>query len=95
VPTVPGTKPRKPRHDQRRLPEHVPRETRDHPKGHPSDAPCACSECGGKLRQIGEDVAEQLEYVPGHFKVIRHVRPKAGVRALPGHLPGAGAKPTD
>jgi transposase len=26
--------------------------------------------------QIGKDVSEQLEYVPAHFKVIRHVRPK-------------------
>ncbi len=31
---------------------------------------------GGKLRQIGQDVSDQLEYVPGRFKVIRHVRPK-------------------
>ena len=37
---------------------------------------CGCTACGGRLRQIGEDVAEQLEYVPAHFKVIRHVRPK-------------------
>ena len=73
----PKTQPRKPRRAQRKLPEHLPRETRvHHPKGYAADAPCACSGCGGKLRQIGEDVAEQLEYVPGHFKVIRHVRPK-------------------
>jgi transposase len=70
-------KPRKPRRDQRKLPDHLPRETRvHHPKGYAADAPCGCSGCGGKLRQIGEDVAEQLEYVPGRFKVIRHVRPK-------------------
>jgi len=73
----PKTKPRKPRRAQRKLPEHLPRETQvHHPKGYTPDAPCACSECGGKLRQSGEDVAEQLEDVPGHFKVIRHVRPK-------------------
>ena len=59
------------------MPAHLPRETQVHyPKGHVGDAPCACSECGGKLRQLGEDVSEQLEYVPGRFKVIRHVRPK-------------------
>ena len=28
------------------------------------------------MRLIGQDVSEQLEYVPAHFKVIRHVRPK-------------------
>jgi transposase len=75
--SAPHTKPRKPRRDQRQLPEHLPRETQvHHPKGFTPDTACACSECGGKLRQIGQDVAEQLEYVPGRFKVIRHVRPK-------------------
>ena len=29
-----------------------------------------------KVRKIGADVSEQLEFVPSHFKVIRHVRPK-------------------
>jgi transposase len=68
---------RKQRRQPRKLPEHLPRETQVHlPKGHVSGQPCACSECGGKLRQIGEDVSEQLEYVPARFKVIRHVRPK-------------------
>ena len=38
--------------------------------------PCACPDCGGKLRPLGEDVSEMLEYVPSHFKVIKHVRPK-------------------
>ena len=72
---APRSKPRAPRRD-RKLPEHLPRQTQvHHPKG-AAEAPCACNECGGKLRQIGEDVSEQLEYVPGHFKVIRHVRPK-------------------
>jgi transposase len=28
------------------------------------------------LRPLGEDVAEQLEFVPASFRVIRHVRPK-------------------
>ena len=76
VAPAPSTKPRKPRREQRKLPEHLPRETQiHHPIGH-AGAQCACSECGGRLRQIGEDVSEQLEYVPGRFKVIRHVRPK-------------------
>jgi transposase len=38
---------------------------------------CGCPSCGGrKWRLAGEDVAEQLELVPAHFKVIRTVRPK-------------------
>jgi len=34
------------------------------------------SECGGKMKLLGEDVAEQLEDVPASFRVSRHVRPK-------------------
>lgn len=66
----------------RHLPAHLPREHRLH-RPPASNAhhdaqglPCGCSACGGRLRQIGQEVSEQLEYVPGHFKVIRHVRPK-------------------
>lgn len=33
-------------------------------------------ECGGQLRKFGEDVSEQIEYIPESFKVVRHVRPK-------------------
>ncbi len=36
----------------------------------------SCPHCVGQLRQFGEDVSEQLEYIPDSFKVIRHVRPK-------------------
>jgi len=56
---------------RRALPEHLPRETIAH-----EPASCACPECGGSLRPLGEDTAETLEYVPGRFRVIRHVRPK-------------------
>jgi transposase len=55
---------------RRPLPAALPREIVIH------TAACACPECGGELRPIGEDVAEQLEFIPEHFKVIRHVRPK-------------------
>jgi len=55
---------------RRPLPQHLPRETFTH------ESACTCPECGGTLRSIGEDVAEVLEYVPGRFKVLRHVRPK-------------------
>ena len=53
------------------LPEHLPREVFTHLLHRD-----CCPDCGGQLRQFGEDVAEQLEYVPDSFKVIRHVRPK-------------------
>jgi transposase len=36
----------------------------------------ACADCGGRLRRIGEDVTEELEYVPRRFIVNRIVRPR-------------------
>ena len=56
---------------RRPLPEHLPRELNTHMPDH-----TACPGCGGKLRNLGEDAAEVLEYVRASFKVIRHVRPK-------------------
>jgi transposase len=53
------------------LPEHLPREVHKYP---PKQE--ACPDCGGKLKLLGEDVSEILEYVPERFKVIRQVRPK-------------------
>ena len=55
----------------RALPAHLPRETIVH-----APASCTCPDCGGRLRQLGEDVSELLDFIPGYFKVIRHVRPK-------------------
>jgi transposase len=52
------------------LPSHLPRESVVHTPA------CNCQSCGGELERLGEDVSEVLEYVPSHFKVIRHVRPK-------------------
>jgi len=53
------------------LPEDLPREVVTHLPPHSN-----CPDCGGALRQFGEDVSEQLERIPASFKVIRHVRPK-------------------
>src|SRR3974390_1937506 len=59
---------------RRPLPEHLPREDRRHP------APCACPSCGGALRKISDEVTETLHYVPGRFKVVRHLREKLSCR---------------
>jgi len=53
------------------LPEDLPREVVTHLPPHN-----CCPDCGGALRQFGEDVSEQLERIPATYKVIRHVRPK-------------------
>lgn len=61
----------KSRPERKPLPDHLPREVRTH-----APSRDCCPDCGGQLRQFGEDVSEQIEYVPESFKVIRHVRPK-------------------
>ena len=69
-PAVAAVLPAKSRSARRPLPESLPRETLVHATA------CQCPECGTEMNGLGEDVAEVLEYVPSHFKVIRHVRPK-------------------
>ena len=63
-----GEPKRKPR--RKPLPDHL----------HRNDAILSpgseCRECGGSLRTLGEDVTEELEYVPGRFVVNRMIRPR-------------------
>jgi transposase len=61
----------KARPERKPLPEHLHREV----VKHVPERDC-CPDCGGQLRHFGDDVSEQLEYIPDSFKVIRHVRPK-------------------
>jgi transposase len=68
---APAERPAPARPFRRPLPEHLPREVHTHMPGHE-----ACPDCGGRLRELGEDVAEMLEYVRASFKVLRHLRPK-------------------
>ncbi|MEO8243419.1 MAG: IS66 family transposase [bacterium] len=56
---------------RRLIPDHIPRMEVELTPG--ADA---CADCGGRLRRIGEDVTEELEYVPGRFIVNRIVRPR-------------------
>ncbi|MGD1884867.1 MAG: IS66 family transposase zinc-finger binding domain-containing protein [Paracoccaceae bacterium] len=64
-PDQPKDKPKR-----RPLPDQIPRNDIEFspPKDH-------CT-CGGALRQIGEDVTEELEYVPGRFVVNKITRPR-------------------
>jgi transposase len=64
---------------RRPLPAALPRDIVKHAA--PCDDAGACVECGGLLRKLGEDVTELLDYVPGSFRVIRHVRPKLSCRS--------------
>jgi transposase len=73
---LPSEKPVTAKPFRRPLPEHLPREIHTHMPDH-----ATCPDCGGKLHELGEDVAEMLEYVRACFKVIRHVRPKLSCKA--------------
>ncbi len=56
---------------RRPLPDHLPREVRKCLPKHE-----ACPDCGGKLKHLGQDISEILEYVPASLKVIQYVRPR-------------------
>jgi transposase len=66
-PEAPAKKPR------RQLPTDLPRRTELH------EPPRNC-DCDAVQRTVGEDVTEILEYIPGRFEVVRHVRPATSCR---------------
>lgn len=66
----PSTKRAKRQHSRKPLPDHLKREDEVLSPGE------ACAGCGGTLRQVGEDVTEELDYIPGHFVVRRFIRPR-------------------
>ena len=45
-----------------------------------------CPECGGERACIGEEVREQLEFVPASLFVLQHVRPKYACQACQAHV---------
>ncbi len=60
-------------HGRKPLPAGLPRKRIVH------DVPLEerlCPDCGGERGCIGEEVREQLEYVPASMIVLQHVRPK-------------------
>ena len=63
TPSQEGVNPKpKRKHSRKPLPDHLDREDEELSAGDE----CGC--CGGNLRTLGEDVTEELEYVPGRFK---------------------------
>ena len=52
------------------LPDHLPRNDEILSPG------SQCSACGGVLKTLGEDITEELEYIPGRFVVNRIIRPR-------------------
>jgi transposase len=74
-----GLIPQRTKPKRKPLPDHLPRHEVLHEPA--ANGACICSACGGGMGKLGEDITEVLDYVPGHFQVIRHVRPKYACQA--------------
>jgi transposase len=59
------------KHGRQQLPEHLERIEIEHEV---DDTPCPA--CGCERSRIGAEISEQLEYFPGSFKVLKHIRHK-------------------
>lgn len=71
-----GGQPKRPRRRRHPMPEHLERQTATlEPEGL---APC--QHCGQPLQRMGQEVSEELEYVPAKVIVRRTVRPKYACR---------------
>ncbi|OED49358.1 transposase [Rhodobacteraceae bacterium (ex Bugula neritina AB1)] len=57
-------------HSRKPLPDHLDRHDEVLSPGE------ECGRCGGTLKTLGDDITEELEYVPGRFVVNRIVRPR-------------------
>jgi transposase len=87
-PTMP--EPRPPGHGRKPLSAALPRRRVVH------DVPFedrACPGCGGERSPIGEDLREQLEYVPGSLIVLEHARLKYACKCCQSHVAIAGRLP--
>lgn len=69
--TVDDDKRKKRKHSRAPLPDHLERQPELLSPGE------TCVDCGGSLRVLGEDVTQELEYIPGRFVVREIVRPRA------------------
>jgi transposase len=71
------------RRGRQRLPEHLPREWIEY-KLPAEELPCP--DCGHLRAKIGEEVSEQLEYVPASMRVLQHVWFRYACRACQEHV---------
>ena len=76
-PETPSAEDKPPRqHSRKPLPDHLDRHDEVLSPGDD------CMRCGGKLKTLGEDITEELEYVPGRFIVNRIVRPRKALSLI-------------
>lgn len=85
-----ASRPKSEGHGRKPLPASLPRTRIAHDV---ALADRACPDCGDERRPIGEEVREQLEYVPASLIVLEHVRPKYACKACAAHVVIAGRPP--
>jgi transposase len=75
---APEASPRRKGHGRKPLPAHLERRRVVH------DVPpeeLTCPDCGARREPFGEEVREQLDYIPASLVVIQHARPKYACKA--------------
>jgi transposase len=70
-------------HGRRKLSRELPRQRTEY---HPCEADLSCRECEQKLCPFGEEVSEQLEYVPASLFVREHARIKYACPSCQGNV---------
>lgn len=85
----PPAGPRRKGHGRKPFPDSLPRRRVEHDVA-PEEK--VCPECGAEKTRFGEDISEQLEYIPASLYVIEHVRPKYACPCCQEHVSQA-AKP--
>jgi transposase len=77
-------------HGRKPLPQDLPRKRIVHDV---ADEQKTCPECSAHKKRIGEDVREQLEYVPASVYVLEHVYPKYACPQCQEHVSQAKVPP--
>jgi transposase len=75
---VPVAKPQRKGHGRKPLPAHLERRRVVHDVL-PDEL--TCPDCGARREAFGEEVREQLDYIPASLVVIQHIRPKYACKA--------------
>jgi transposase len=76
--TAAKPKPKRKGHGRKPLPAHLERRPVVHDV--PPDQ-LTCPDCGGRRQAFGEEVREQLDFVPASLVVIQHIRPQYACKA--------------
>jgi transposase len=80
---APAAQPKRKGHGRKPLPAHLERRRVMHDL--PPDQ-LTCPDCGGCRQAFGEEIREQLDYIPASLVVIQHVRPKYACKACQAHV---------